>query len=261
MYAEGDSAWGNSFTITKDGAYIQLRLYAQELSEQLRLVDPYENDNGPFNETASGQDDSSKKLLDDVDFPTSDYSQSGFIQAVILQAQDLDLLGLPDAEFPLTSIETYCCTPFYVDQGLCPESDLGSLIIDRNISAFDIWTYDIPLLPHRPANAAEGTAAFIERRSPSKRSAKENQRGTFHVKHTGEHVLILSHCDPTLNTEISISGTTEWKNPFGYLPGQRHITQTRLHLNVLFSLFLSSHHLYIYFFIFCILYFFILLFI
>lgn len=215
MYAEGDSAWGTAFA--HHPSTIQLRLYATELTEQLRLVDPYENELGAFNESSAAVGVASQKLIDELDFPTSDYTHAGFIQATILQAQDLDLLGLPDAESPLSSIETYCCTPFYVDQGMCVEDDLGAIIIDRNVSAFDIWTYDLPLLPRR--SGSEPTK-WVERQSAHRLDRAEAQRATYNVRSTGEHVLILSHCDPTLNTEVAVSGLTEWRNPFGYLPGR-----------------------------------------
>ena len=210
MYADRDSAWGNAFS--HHPAFIQLRLYATELSEQLRTVDPSENLLNPV--SANSTHETHTALITDTDFQTSDYRHAGFIQATILQAQDLDLIGMPDPESPMSAIETYCCTPFYVDAGLCAESELGSLILDRNVTAFDIWTYDLPLLPRQQ------NSHWVERRSPSKRSRSEDRRATYHVRATGEHVLILSHCDPTLNTEVAVSGMTEWKNPYGYLPGR-----------------------------------------
>lgn len=210
MYADRDSAWGNAFS--NHPAFIQLRLYASELSEQLRTLEPAENILKPVVENSTLA--AHTALLTDTDFQTSDYSHAGFIQATILQAQDLDLIGMPDPEAPMAAIETYCCTPFYVDSGMCAEAELGSLIIDRNVTAFDIWTYDLPLMPRQQ------NAQWTERRSPSKRSRQEDRRATYHVRATGEHVLILSHCDPTLNTEIAVSGMTEWKNPYGYLPGR-----------------------------------------
>jgi hypothetical protein len=203
MYSVDDSSWGWEFRNKQ--SYVQLRLTATELSEQLRVAEGATSSAPVVHPTAT-------KSVAAIDPSKSD---SGFIQAIILQSQDLDLLGLPDAESPLTSIETYCCTSSYVSQGLCPASELGGIIIDRNVTRYEIWTYDLRLVP---SGGAMGGA--VERRSPSSRLSEEDKRATYHIRHTGEHVLILSHCDESLNTEVSVTGLTEWKNPFGYLPGR-----------------------------------------
>ena len=232
MYAQRDSSWGNSFS-SQHPSWIQLKLRATELTEELRIVDPFENLD-TLNETITSTtptpsslptpEEAARKFLDDLDYPTSDYSQPGFIQGHILLAQDLDLVGLPDADNPLTSIETYCCTPFYVDQGLCSSSDLGTLIIDRNVSSYEIWSFDIPLMPRQAdvvlRSGAPLVTRYIERQTPTSFMDDNLRDSTYRIRHTGEHVLLLSHCDPTLNTEVDVTGITEWKNPFGYLPGR-----------------------------------------
>lgn len=192
-------------------SFIQLQLSASELVEQLRQVVP----TTVAADSTRNSSVSERTRSDEAGFPPSDYSQPGFIQATIMQAQDLDLLGLPDAESPLTAIETYCCTDLYVGQGLCGPKDIGTLIIDRNLTGYEVWTYDLPL-----ATSRNEAGAFVERRSAAPLTEQEERRATYPIRHTGEHVLILSHCDPSLNTEVSVSGVTEWHNPFGLLPGR-----------------------------------------
>lgn len=118
----------------------------------------------------------------------------GFVEVIVVQAHELNEIGLYGDDGV-----RYCCTQELMDKKI-PGCDEVDTLIVRNIDGIDVKRFK---------------TAF---------NGNENEmklEGTYEVTTTGEHLLISSTCFPGLGT-VELSGTTEWLNPYGYLPGSTY---------------------------------------
>jgi hypothetical protein len=111
---------------------------------------------------------------------------TGNIEVAILQTTNLNNIGYG---------KYLCCTNKLMNSDICNKSD--TLII--KYSDIDVWTSLIPLHVRN----------------------LEGDKLKYNIQTTGEHIMIISHCSEQIKEQtIEIKLNTEWKNPYGYLPGR-----------------------------------------
>jgi hypothetical protein len=93
----------------------------------------------------------------------------------------------------------HCCTAELVLSGVCEEA--MTLILSQDATQ-GTYIYDIEFTPQEVSNMT----------GPVRVEAR------FDVPHKGLRYLLISSCNDMTGTVI-ISGKTEWRNPYGYLPG------------------------------------------
>ena len=86
----------------------------------------------------------------------------------------------------------YCCTQRLYDEGSCKA--LGRAIVRSNNVKY-----------YKSGFPVNGTTARMHE--------------TFFVKDSGVHYLYFANCDRS-TSNVYINGFSEWRNPYGYLPGQ-----------------------------------------
>ena len=118
------------------------------------------------------------------------------VQVLILQDTSYDSIGYvtPDGR------AQYCCTQQLFDQYVDGCNAIGTLIVKGG----------------RPRTLM--SAYFLDGSADARLSG---ENAVYNVEQTGEHILILSHCDARLQRmNIQVNGGSQWMNPYGYLPGR-----------------------------------------
>ena len=99
---------------------------------------------------------------------------------------------------PDTKELKYCCTPELVDSGVCQFP--YRVIVDKSASNGAV-VQEVEF-----KKRGDGTASRLVQR-------------TFSVEKKGLYYFMFASCNE-LTGDVVISGTTEWINPYGYLPGE-----------------------------------------
>ncbi|PNY13004.1 transmembrane protein 87B-like [Trifolium pratense] len=119
---------------------------------------------------------------------------TGLVEAIILQVQDRNRIG----GFHFTpKSDLICCDPNLAKQHNC---NLGEVIIHNNPNN--------PHFPKRIKTFFQGTSQIVHM-DPQ----------TVNINTTGMYYLYFMFCDPNLKG-TTVTGTTVWRNPNGYLPGK-----------------------------------------
>jgi hypothetical protein len=123
---------------------------------------------------------------------------TGLLDVAIVRTADLSVLGVmrPDDKDPTKMSRRWCCTEDLRDEGVKGCDRLGMLIIPAEVLH---WA--------KPVEFKETSVAYLR---------EENM---YNVKETGHYTMMIANCDAAL-PHVTFSGTGEWMNPYGYLPGE-----------------------------------------
>eukprot|EP01130_Rhizamoeba_saxonica_P018990 TRINITY_DN9711_c0_g1_i1.p1 TRINITY_DN9711_c0_g1~~TRINITY_DN9711_c0_g1_i1.p1 ORF type:complete len:492 (+),score=71.33 TRINITY_DN9711_c0_g1_i1:18-1493(+) len=110
----------------------------------------------------------------------------------------------------LNTENVYCCTNEAISRGLCLHQQQGRLIFDQTTL---VWgNTDFPKI-----DLDQKIYYWNQIFSGMEFSSTLQYRAN--ISNSGVWYLFLAHCDEDFDTML-IEGSTEWRNPFGYLPGQ-----------------------------------------
>lgn len=107
--------------------------------------------------------------------------------------------------------EGYCCNLDYVAQGKCTVAQLNKLFINDYENIVKKSPTLFRYLPFYPGNLTPATGGAT------------NYSGGWLIETTGMWYLFIANCNQgnaTTSATIKIAGEIEFRNPYGYLPGQ-----------------------------------------
>lgn len=110
----------------------------------------------------------------------------------------------------------FCCTPKYHSSNQCPELDrlVLSPKVDKNGTYGDKFYYSAISVP---IDGTVNLALVRYKLSPELEMTSSQDR---EPRHKGYWYLIVGNCDASSAVTLSLTGTTVWRNPYGWLPGQ-----------------------------------------
>jgi len=126
--------------------------------------------------------------------------EAASIQIIVLPDQDINSIGLESFGQNL-----FCCTPSIMKQGEHKECQDDSQV-NKLISTLS--SYD---------NSDGGNYKLVTFAEGEKHATMPEWKYT--VKESQIHIIAIAVCDANVG-QVTISGTTEWMNPYGHLPGQ-----------------------------------------
>ncbi|KAF8009787.1 hypothetical protein BT93_J0706 [Corymbia citriodora subsp. variegata] len=118
--------------------------------------------------------------------------RTGLVEALIVDVRDREKIG-----GAYLNSSMICCTPDLAKAGYCK---VGEVIIHQD---------------HNNPDGPKRVQTFFE----GKNEEAKMELHTVEINRTGMYYLYFMFCDPELK-DLSVSGTTVWKNPAGYLPGK-----------------------------------------
>ncbi|KAL3717888.1 hypothetical protein ACJRO7_003083 [Eucalyptus globulus] len=118
--------------------------------------------------------------------------RTGLVEALIVDVRDRERIG-----GAYLNSSMICCTPDLSKDGYCK---VGEVIIHQD---------------HNNLDGPKRVQTFFE----AKNEEAKMELHTVEINRTGMYYLYFMFCDPELKN-LSVSGTTVWKNPEGYLPGK-----------------------------------------
>eukprot|EP00903_Cladosiphon_okamuranus_P006662 g6504.t1 len=120
--------------------------------------------------------------------------ETGHVEIAIFEQHSFGHVGIS-----VDDRKYYCCDESAQMAGACYESQSGTLLLSDNT---DIWW-------HQKLDLAPGVPTSLDHEE------------LYRVPETGMYVVLVGNCDPQTDT-IVIGGHSEWKNPYGYLPGEEY---------------------------------------
>ncbi|CAM9275799.1 unnamed protein product [Pylaiella littoralis] len=120
--------------------------------------------------------------------------QTGQVELAIFEQKSFEHVGVT-----IDDKRYYCCDNEATEAGACRSDQAGTLLL---ADTKDIWW-------HKKVDLAPGMPAGLDHKE------------LYRVAETGMYVVLMANCDPKTGP-IYISGHSEWKNPYGYLPGEAY---------------------------------------
>jgi len=122
-------------------------------------------------------------------------------QIAIFDESNWDKVGIKGKTAEGATETVYCCTSDLVKSGACTEPMTLIFRPDADAGSY-LTTVEFPVDPES-----------------KERTTKVRAEGRFEIPFKGVKVLLFATCNDLAGT-IIINGQTEWKNPYGYLPGE-----------------------------------------
>lgn len=131
-------------------------------------------------------------ITDDGEYSSSCTAKTGHVELAIFEQKSFGDVGVA-----INDTRYYCCDQAALQMKACKQDQTGQLLLP--VPSAIMW--------HRRLELPPGIGTSLE------------HTDVFRVFETGMYVVLMGNCDAETGP-ILIDGHSEWKNPYGYLPGE-----------------------------------------